>query len=55
MNDKNSAVNYRLSFYLDIPEESCQYYEEDYEDLECTPHVDYNLALTNKWVVILSN
>ena len=55
MNDINSAKNYLLSFYLDIPIELCQYYEEDEEDLECTPDVKYNVALKNKWIAILSN
>ena len=55
MNDINSAENYKLSFFFDIPEELCQYYEEDYLDVQCAPGVDYDLALSNKWIVILNN
>ena len=55
MNDVNSSENYRLSIFFDIPEELCHYNKEDYEDLQCTPDVKYDIALDSKWIVILNN
>ena len=55
MNDISSPENYRLSIYFDIPEELCQYNEDDHVDLQCTPDVKYDIALDSKWIAILNN
>ena len=55
MNDFNSAVTYRLSFYFDIPYDLCQNDYEDEVDLQCTPGVKYDRALAEKWIAIINN
>ena len=55
MNDVNSEVNYKLSFYFDIPYHLCKNNEEDLVDLQCTPSIEYEIALKDKWISILYN
>ena len=55
MNDGNSFTSDKLEITFNIPHEQCQNDEFDLKDLQCDPGVYYDLALTNKWIVLLYN